>query len=464
MRDDGGGPAWRLTTLAGDLAVAAAALYLAFWLRIEFPLPGVRELLPADRITFFHEAWPWALLSQPAVLFLFGLYENRLKLPRLELARWVSLAVVAQILALATLIFLGNRPFPRTVLLLYALLDGAGLFLWRALAQTWPRIELRRVVLVGCGPAALEVAEKIRQHHLHGLRVHGYLPAPGQVPPAGDDAVLGERLPDLAALQRLLAAGEVDDVILAPDADSWQTQLLGEIAGGRVARAGILLLPGPFESLIGRLRYRWINDLPLIEVLRESEWRRAMPVKRTFDLAGSLLLLVVTAPLMAGCACAVRLTSRGPVFLRQERVGRGFRSFRVIKFRTMRDDAERDTGEVLALRNDPRLTPVGGFLRRFRLDELPQLFNVLRGEMSLVGPRPERPGFVRQNLAEVPGYAERFAVPPGLTGLAQVNGEYHSTPENKLRYDLAYIANRSLWLDLSILVRTVRTVLTSQGV
>ncbi len=130
----------------------------------------------------------------------------------------------------------------------------------------------------------------------------------------------------------------------------------------------------------------------------------------------------------------------------------------------MKRDAERESGEVLALRDDPRLTPVGGFLRRYRLDELPQLWNVFAGEMSLVGPRPERPGFVQQHLRNVPGYAERFAVLPGLTGLAQVNGEYHSTPENKLRYDLAYLSNRSLWLDLSILVRTVRIVLTSQGV
>jgi lipopolysaccharide/colanic/teichoic acid biosynthesis glycosyltransferase len=130
----------------------------------------------------------------------------------------------------------------------------------------------------------------------------------------------------------------------------------------------------------------------------------------------------------------------------------------------MRQNAEADSGEVLAQPGDPRLTPIGAFLRRFRLDELPQLFNVLAGSMSLVGPRPERPGFVDTYLREVPGYAERFSVPPGLTGLAQVNGDYHSSPQNKLRYELAYIANGALWLDLSILLRTVKIVLTSRGV
>ena len=125
--------------------------------------------------------------------------------------------------------------------------------------------------------------------------------------------------------------------------------------------------------------------------------------------------------------------------------------------------AEQATGEVLAVPGDPRLTVVGAWLRRLRLDELPQLAHVIAGTMSLVGPRPERPGFAERFLAEIPGYAERFTVPPGLTGLAQVHGDYHSTPENKLRYDLAYIANWSPWLDLAILFRTVKIVLTSRG-
>ena len=119
---------------------------------------------------------------------------------------------------------------------------------------------------------------------------------------------------------------------------------------------------------------------------------------------------------------------------------------------------------MLARPDDPRLTPAGAFLRRTRLDEVPQLVSVLTGTMSLVGPRPERPGFVQRYLAEVPGYAERFSLAPGLTGLAQVNGDYRSSPANKLRYELAYMGNWSLWLDLSILLRTVRIVLTSRGV
>jgi lipopolysaccharide/colanic/teichoic acid biosynthesis glycosyltransferase len=167
---------------------------------------------------------------------------------------------------------------------------------------------------------------------------------------------------------------------------------------------------------------------------------------------------------MAACAAAVKATSPGPVLYRQTRVGRGQRPFTLLKLRTMRVGAEPEGDEVLAQPDDPRLTPIGAFLRRFRLDEFPQLLNVLGGSMSLVGPRPERPGFVQRYLREVAGYAERFTLAPGLTGLAQIDGDYHSSPLNKLRYDLAYMANWSLWLDLSILLRTCKIVLTSRGV
>jgi exopolysaccharide biosynthesis polyprenyl glycosylphosphotransferase len=460
-----------LGTLLGDVALGLAGLYLAFWIRIALPLPGTFELLPPERFLFFGQLWPWLLVTQPLFLYLFGFYHPRAERPRLELARSVAFAVGAETLALGAGLFFLDRPFPRSVLVLFALLEIPLLTFWRAFLQRLDRVPKRRVVVVGAGPAAAEVARKIREHHAHGLFVHGHLPiaalagGTGAADDAGDpDPALGARLRDLDELARLHAAGEIHDLILAPDPGGWQTTLLDRLGGEGRRGPALLLLPGPFESLIGAMRYRWVNDLPLIEVTRDADAGPAPPFKRIVDLSGATLLLVLGAPAMLCAALAVRLSSPGPVLFRQERVGRNFRPFEVWKFRTMRADAERETGEVLATPNDPRLTPVGGFLRRSRLDELPQLWNVLVGEMSLVGPRPERPGFVRRHLEEVPGYAGRFVATPGLTGLAQVNGEYRSTPENKLRYDLAYIANRSLWLDLSILLRTVRIVLTSQGI
>ena len=149
---------------------------------------------------------------------------------------------------------------------------------------------------------------------------------------------------------------------------------------------------------------------------------------------------------------------------RQTRVGRGGVPFTIYKFRTMHEEAESDTGAVMAKKDDPRVTPLGRVLRASRLDELPQLWNVLRGDMSFVGPRPERPEFGDDYEREIQGYAERYRVRPGLTGYAQVNGEYHTSAATKLKYDLAYIHNRSLWLDLRILSETVKVMLTRRGV
>jgi exopolysaccharide biosynthesis polyprenyl glycosylphosphotransferase len=293
------------------------------------------------------------------------------------------------------------------------------------------------------------------------LRVVGWVSTPAATE---EEPGLGPCLGTTEDLPALLAAGEIEDILLVGSGDSWQTRLIDSLAGTRPDHTNVLLLPDPFESLIGRMRYRWVRDLPLIEVVRETEWRINWPLKRLLDLSAGSLLVLAASPLMAACALAVRLTSPGDVLYRQQRIGRGQKPFRLYKFRTMRQDAEAESGEVLAQPEDPRLTPIGAFLRRYRLDEFPQLFNVLQGTMSLVGPRPERPGFVQRYLAEVPGYAERFSLAPGLTGLAQVNGDYYSSPQNKLRYDLAYMANWTLWLDISILLRTVKIVLTSRGV
>jgi exopolysaccharide biosynthesis polyprenyl glycosylphosphotransferase len=290
--------------------------------------------------------------------------------------------------------------------------------------------------------------------------VAGHVRTPHDAPDAEGP---GPRLGEVADVPRLLASGVAEELILVSPTRSWQSELLEHIAQDRTSRASVLLLPGPFDSLLGGVRYRAIHDVPLIEVLTESQWREPRPIKRALDLAGAAALSVVTLPLLAAAAAAVRLGSPGPVLYRQQRVGRDRRPFTLYKLRTMRDDAEREGEELLASADDPRLTPVGRVLRALRLDELPQLWNVLDGSMSLVGPRPERPGFVTQYLREIPGYAARFAMRPGLTGLAQIHGGYHTSAENKLRYDLAYLANWSLWLDLAILVRTVRIVVTSKG-
>jgi len=479
---NGMGGVWKALRPLGDLVAGGIAFLGAFLTRIYFPIPFTLSLLPVDRLQFLYSDGLVVVLSQPLILYFLGFYDPPDPGTRSELPRRLAVATTLQALGLMGYFFLAIRPFPRTVIVHFALLNFVLLLLWRQFLLGRLKTRSRRVAIVGTNASARQLAAAIRSGDWQLLEVAGFVPAPGE------DTVLEDTAPDEAAqeentqgededvqslgpllgtvddLPSLFASGRIDDVILAGTTSRWQTRLMDRLAEARSSRGNVLLLPGPFESLIGRMRYRWISDLPLIEVVRQTEWQVNRPLKRGLDLSAGLVLLIVALPILALCALAVRLSSPGPVLYRQTRLGLGRQPFQVLKLRTMEQDAERHTGEVLAQDKDPRLTPVGGFLRRFRLDELPQLLNVLRGSMSLVGPRPERPVFVERFLQEIPGYAERFSVPPGVTGLAQVSGRYHSTADNKLRYDLAYVANWSLWLDLSILLRTVKIVLTSRGV
>lgn len=464
MAPIGAGAGWRLRRHLGDTLTALAAWYGALLLRVQVPLPFTEALLPADRIALAQPVTILVVALQLLALYFFGLYDSPEPRPRLQVATRVGAAVTGQGLVLIGYLFLADRTFPRSVLLLYLLLDFLLLTTGRILAQRAWRPRRRRVALVGGGAGAHELAAKIARHHWHGLDVVGHLHAEGEPAACGEDpALLGACLGGVESAAARLREGRFDDLVLVAPTATWQTRLLDGLAGQRPQGTSVLLLPGPFESLIGRMRYRWVSDIPLVEVVSGGEWTLHRPLKRAADLAGAGLLLLLASPALAAAALAVRLTSPGPVLYRQTRIGQAQRPFVLLKLRTMRVGAESGE-EVLAVPGDARLTPVGAFLRRTRLDEVPQLLNVLGGSMSLVGPRPERPGFVATYLSRIPGYAERFSVRPGLTGLAQVNGEYDSSAENKLRYDLAYMANWTLWLDLSILVRTVRTVLTSRGV
>jgi exopolysaccharide biosynthesis polyprenyl glycosylphosphotransferase len=459
---------WRGETLtrrtlrpAGDGAAALIALWAAFVVRINVPLPLTQGLLPGDRLRLLSREWLVVVLLQFATLYFLGFYDAPRPRSRVEIGRRLATAAAFQVMGLTAWWFLANREFPRSVLLLFVIFNLTLLFAWRVLLDRTERRKERRVAVAGGGAAARELVRTLEREPWHGLKVVGWVAIPGA---PEEDPDLGRRLGTTEDLAALLAAGEIEDILLVAGGDSWQTRLIDSLAGTRPDHTNVLLLPDPFESLIGRMRYRWVHDLPLIEVVRETEWRINWPLKRMLDLSAGALLLLAAALPMAACALAVRLTSPGGVLYRQQRVGRGQRPFTLYKLRTMRHNAEAQSGEVLAQPGDPRLTSIGAFLRRYRLDELPQLFNVLKGTMSLVGPRPERPGFVQRYLAEVPGYAERFSLAPGVTGLAQVNGDYYSSPQNKLRYDLAYMANWTLWLDVSILLRTVKIVLTSRGV
>jgi exopolysaccharide biosynthesis polyprenyl glycosylphosphotransferase len=225
----------------------------------------------------------------------------------------------------------------------------------------------------------------------------------------------------------------------------------------------VYLVPNLFEISINRSRLVQVDYFPMFHIRPSRLEIEERALKCGFDFIASLFLLALMSPLMCIAAIATKCYDHGRVFFKQERVTRDGRKFMLIKFRTMIEDAEEQTGPVWSVKRDPRITKVGSFLRRTRIDELPQLFNVLKGEMSLVGPRPEREHFIVEFEKEFPSFKHRLAVKAGITGLAQVLGKYNTTPEDKLKFDLMYITNYSFLLDLKILLQTIRVIFSEES-
>ncbi len=450
--------------LFSDLVAIAGGFALGYWARFYSPLIHV---LPPEKgipdgstyvLGAVATAVIWILLQH-----FFGLYRLERGRPR-HGAGEILRAQGFGILAVAALsFFYRDETFSRVAMpliwLFTFLLTVAGRSLVHAAIRTRRPFPPIRFAVAGAGPLAGRIARSLGlSPYPHALI--GYLEMDPTVDRAAPEApVLGR----LDALEAIAAAHDLDLVVLA--GESGASARLPELyAQCQRLDLDLLFLP-ELSPLWGRsARLEEVDGLPLLQ-LREpalTGWGRA--AKRTLDLSLSAVLLVLLAPLFGALALAVRLDSPGPIFHRQERVGRDRRVFRMLKFRSMRVDAERATGPVWAAAEDPRRTRIGVFLRRWSLDELPQLWNVVRGEMSLVGPRPERPFFVQQFETGVVDYYDRHRVKSGLTGWAQVHGLRGDTPiEERTRYDLYYVENWSVGLDLRILLLTAWAVIRHRG-
>ena len=217
----------------------------------------------------------------------------------------------------------------------------------------------------------------------------------------------------------------------------------------------IYMMPKISDIMIKGSDQLHLFDTPILLTREYAMTIEQRCVKRLIDLACALILMVVTAPFMLVTAIAIKLYDGGPVLYKQVRCTRDMREFQILKFRSMRTDAEKDGVARLAAKNDSRITPIGRFIRKVRIDELPQLFNILNGEMSFIGPRPERPEIIRQYQEEMPEFTFRIKVKAGLAGYAQVYGKYNTPPYDKLKLDLFYIVNYSVWLDLNLMILTM---------
>lgn len=362
------------------------------------------------------------------------------------------------------LMLLPTQPNVEQALAVSGALSLAALLLLRAtwLNQLDPGIFLRHVLVVGTGPEAALVEQALNAGTMRGLILLGFYPLDDAEPAVSKERILSAS----NSLTELANRLDVNEIIVAVRERRGGVLPLNDLLHCKLEGISVIDLSTFFERLRGEVRIESLRASWLIygEGFRQGIVRTV--VKRSFDLGSALILLAVSWPVMLLTAIAIRLESRGPIIYQQERVGQAGRVFKVMKFRSMYTDAEADGKPRWASKNDDRITRVGKFIRKTRIDELPQLINVLVGEMSIVGPRPERPYFVNQLSQQIPFYAARHSVKPGVTGWAQVRYKYGDTVDDavhKLQFDLYYIKNQTLVLDLLILFRTLTVVLAGEG-
>lgn len=311
----------------------------------------------------------------------------------------------------------------------------------------------RFALITGTGELAQKVLRKIEFYPELGIQVIGFLTRKGEE--------VGKKIKNIPILgvyedlDTILEKNRVDIFFIAISVNEYDCfeSLIKKVQG---YLSEIKVIPASYEFLSLRGGIDELGDLPMVSLLSSPLYGWDRVFKRTFDLIFGTLILVIVSPIMLVISLLIKLTSEGPILYKQERVGMDGRTFQVLKFRTMKIDAEKETGPVWAKENDSRRTKVGAFLRRTSLDELPQLFNMIKGEMSLVGPRPERPNFVEEFRNRIPSYMLRHKIKAGITGWAQVNGWRGNTSlEKRIEHDLYYIENWSIGFDLRILMMTL---------
>jgi len=449
--------------MAGDFlaASAAAVVALALWARLE-PALGFS-------LTFLRFRAPW-FIALPVLwlLLMANLYNLQRASSRADSIRGILIAAAGGLAVYLIVYFNAEGDLPRRGMLYFLILAALLTLAWRMLYLaifTAPAF-LRRAVIVGAGVSGRGMAEVLARMRTPPFQVVGLIdddPAKaGQK--IGGAKVLG----DNARLAEVVAAEGVTDAVVAitgpMTGKMFQALLDVQERGVRIVRMPVL-----YERVLGRVPIRYLeSDWLLRSFVDELQVNSLyLLVKRALDIAAGLLGLLLVAILFPWVALAILVESGRPILFRQERIGTAGEVFWVTKFRTMRPDAEADGQAQWAQSRDPRTTRVGKLLRRLHVDEFPQFWNVLRGEMGLIGPRPERPEFVHHLEKQIPFYRARLLVKPGLTGWAQVHQVYASSVEDsaeKLEYDLYYIKHRSLALDAWIVVRTLGMVLGFRGV
>ena len=439
-----------------DLLLISGCWVAAYFIRFSVPLFPVTKGIPPI------EPYLWLIFP---IIFVWGICFSSLNLYRprrmgSHVAEFMDLAkanTICILILVALTFFLKTFEFSRLVIVYFWILNlvvlGFSRMVFREILRLLRRLgyNQRHVVVIGAGSLGQRVAQMLQEHPELGMNVRGYLSRN-----EGKVGQVFQEVPVLGTFDQAAAflTPQVDVVFLClPLAVESEAERLMKILSTMTAE--VKIIPSIYEFITLRAEAEIFGGLPIITLQGSPLYGWNLFLKRWFDVAGSLVALGLTLPLMGLIAVLVKMTSPGPVLYRQQRVGLDERSFEIIKFRTMDLHAESKTGPVWAQSGDDRCTAVGKVLRRTSLDELPQFWNVLMGQMSIVGPRPERPEFIQKFREEFPQYNLRHTMKAGITGWAQVNGFRGNTSwEKRLALDMYYIEHWSLWLDIKIMLLT----------
>lgn len=469
-------------TFLFDVLAINVAYFAAFWLRYKSNIFSEAFNPNIDMATHIY---PSLIVSALWIIlfFLTGLYRDWYKESRIDelfvVARTVLIGMFLLFLVTSApqIIEFARKGDPRIlftktkfpILLTYG---GSMLFfaavnrftMHTILTMLFSRgIAVSNVLIVGANESGQQLAVDINRFPKLGYRVAGYIDDDGRKKGTESDGyrVLGT-YSDIPHVVRKEHIGGL--IITHVSASPNEIQKILEYCGD--VRVNIYMVPQLIDVITGHFKTHQIFGVPLMVLLQDHMAAWQAQIKRLMDIVVSASVLVLGAPVALVLALVIRATSPGPAVYKQVRVGRNGKTFTMLKFRSMYSDAEKMSGPQWATEDDPRITPVGRFIRKTRLDEIPQFFNVLKGEMSLVGPRPERPFFVEQLKKEIPWYVRRIKMKPGITGWAQVKHKYDASIEDvrqKVLYDLYYFENMSLALDIKIMLRTVLVVFTGKG-
>jgi exopolysaccharide biosynthesis polyprenyl glycosylphosphotransferase len=451
--------------VAADALAVVGAFLFSYWLRFNSPLtdlvpvtkgfPGFEAYALSSLAVFF--AWAFVFKS----LGMYGPNRNAGSVDEMWLiCKGVTLGML--IVTSATFFYRGFS-YSRVV---FALIWAAAvlfLFIERVIVikiETHFHLKGKHLLnglIVGSSPWSATLLDRVRRNPGFGIDIVGYV---------GRNPLLRKKVACLGSLthiRELVERHKIDAVFVAlsENENALLDDCIHACAGLNIA---FYMIPHSLELMSSRIRVHEIGGVPVLKIKEAAIVGWNAVFKRTFDLALSALVLLLSCPVFLAIAAGVKLGSKGPVLYRQERVGLDGLDFDCLKFRTMYMDAESRTGPVWAQADDPRVTPLGRFLRRFSLDELPQLVNVIRGDMSLVGPRPERPHFVEQFQKRIPKYLERHRVRSGMTGWAQVNGlRGNVSIDERTKYDVYYVENWTLLFDVKIILKTMGSVISGEN-